>query len=126
MAIKSKSPTTDALRLRMAVATNTRRLRHAKGLTQVDFAHASGIERTYVSRLESGKFDVGLDMLSRLASALGVEPAELLEQPKHKKHLGVVEAANEQSAIEKAAKQFDIPPERPNRITVEKLSKSKG
>ena len=85
MAIKSKSPTTDALRLRMAVATNTRRLRHAKGLTQVDFAHASGIERTYVSRLESGKFDVGLDMLSRLASALGVEPAELLEQPKHKK-----------------------------------------
>jgi hypothetical protein len=38
-------------------------------------------------------------------------------------HLGVVDAANEKEAIEKAAKQFDIPPERQNRIVVEKLSK---
>ena len=40
-------------------------------------------------------------------------------------HLGTVEAANEQDAIEKAVKLFDIPPERQNRITVEKMSKSK-
>jgi hypothetical protein len=40
-------------------------------------------------------------------------------------HLGTVEAANEQDAIEKAAKQFDIPPERQNRIAVKRLSKSK-
>ena len=44
---------------------------------------------------------------------------------KRAKHLGVVEAANEKEAIEKAAKEFDIPPERKNRIAVEKLSKSK-
>jgi hypothetical protein len=30
-----------------------------------------------------------------------------------------------QEAIEKAAKEFDIPPERQNRIAVEKVSKSK-
>ena len=53
MALMAKSPTTDAMRLRMAVATNMRRLRDAKGLTQVDFAHASGIPRSYLSRLES-------------------------------------------------------------------------
>jgi hypothetical protein len=35
----------------------------------------------------------------------------------------VVEAASEKEAIEKAAKQFDISPERQNRIVVEKLSK---
>jgi hypothetical protein len=35
----------------------------------------------------------------------------------------VVEAANEKEAIAKAAKQFDIPPARQNRIVVEKLSK---
>jgi hypothetical protein len=35
--------------------------------------------------------------------------------------LGTIEAANEKEAIEKAAKEFDIPPERQNRITVEKV-----
>ena len=40
-------------------------------------------------------------------------------------HLGTVEAATEKEAIAKAAKEFDIPPERQNRITVEKMSKSK-
>jgi hypothetical protein len=40
-------------------------------------------------------------------------------------HLGTVEAANERDAIEKAAKLFDIPPERQNRIAVEKLRKNK-
>jgi hypothetical protein len=44
---------------------------------------------------------------------------------KRAEHLGTIEAANEKEAIEKAAKEFDIPPERQNRITVEKVSKSK-
>jgi hypothetical protein len=36
--------------------------------------------------------------------------------------LGTVEAANEKEAIEKAAKEFDIPAERKNRIVVEKVT----
>jgi hypothetical protein len=36
----------------------------------------------------------------------------------------LLKAANEQEAIEKAAKLFDIPPGRQNRIVVEKMSKS--
>ena len=39
--------------------------------------------------------------------------------------LGTVEAANANEAIKIAAKVFDIPPERQNRIAVEKVSKSK-
>jgi hypothetical protein len=35
-----------------------------------------------------------------------------------------VEAATEKEAIEKAAKRFDIPPDRRNRITVQKISKN--
>ena len=38
-------------------------------------------------------------------------------------HLGSVEAANEKEAIAKAAKEFGIPAERQNRITVQKISK---
>jgi hypothetical protein len=44
---------------------------------------------------------------------------------KRAERLGTIEAATEKEAIEKAAKEFDIPLERQNRIAVEKLSKSK-
>jgi hypothetical protein len=40
-------------------------------------------------------------------------------------HLGTVDAATEKEAIEKAAKEFEIPPERQNRIVVEKVSEDK-
>jgi hypothetical protein len=38
--------------------------------------------------------------------------------------LGTVEAANANEAKKIAVKEFDIPPERQNRIAVEKVSKS--
>jgi hypothetical protein len=44
---------------------------------------------------------------------------------KRAERLGTIEAANEKEAIEKAAKEFGIAPERRNRIVVEKVSKSK-
>jgi hypothetical protein len=40
-------------------------------------------------------------------------------------HFGTVEATNAHEAVKIAAKQFDIPPERQNRIAVEKMSKVK-
>jgi hypothetical protein len=51
-------------------------------------------------------------------------PRWLVDIIRHRfEHLGVVEAANEKEAIAKAAKEFAVPPERQNRIVVEKLSK---
>jgi hypothetical protein len=44
---------------------------------------------------------------------------------KRAEHLGIVEAATEKEAIEKAAERFEIPPERRNRIAVQKISKNK-
>jgi hypothetical protein len=44
---------------------------------------------------------------------------------KRAEHLGTVEADTEKEAIEKAAKRFEIPPERRNRIAVQKISKNK-
>jgi hypothetical protein len=40
-------------------------------------------------------------------------------------HLGTVEAATEKEAIEKAAERFEIPPERRNRIAVQRMGKDK-
>jgi hypothetical protein len=41
---------------------------------------------------------------------------------KRSEHLGTVEAANEKEAIEKAAKEFNIPPERQNRLLAQKIA----
>jgi hypothetical protein len=44
---------------------------------------------------------------------------------KRAEHLGTVEAANANEAIKIAAERFDIPPERQNRIAVQKVSTGK-
>ena len=44
---------------------------------------------------------------------------------KRAEHLGTVDAATEKEAIEKAAERFEIPPERRNRIAVQRMGKDK-
>jgi transcriptional regulator with XRE-family HTH domain len=64
--------------LRQAFAANLRRLRHAKGISQEDLAYEADVNRTYLSKLEKGVSYPGLEIIAKLADALGVEPAELL------------------------------------------------
>jgi transcriptional regulator with XRE-family HTH domain len=68
--------------LRDVFATNLRRLRNAKGISQDDLAYEAGVSRSYLSQLEKGSFYAGLKIVGRLAEALEVEPAELLRLPK--------------------------------------------
>ena len=67
--------------LRQAFAANLRRLRHAKGISQEDLAYEADVNRTYLSKLEKGVSYPGLEIIAKLANALGIEPAELLELP---------------------------------------------
>jgi transcriptional regulator with XRE-family HTH domain len=62
-------------------ATNLRRLRHEKGLSQDDLAYGAEVSRSYLSQLEKGAFYASLKIIGRLAEALSVEPAELLKLP---------------------------------------------
>jgi transcriptional regulator with XRE-family HTH domain len=64
--------------LRQVFATNLRHLRHEKGLSQEDLAYEAGINRSYISKLERGATHAGLEIIGKLASVLGAEPAELL------------------------------------------------
>jgi len=52
-------------------------LREARGLTQEELAHRSGIHRTYLSDLERGTRNVALVNIERLAGSLSVTLAEL-------------------------------------------------
>ncbi|HKD30128.1 MAG TPA: helix-turn-helix transcriptional regulator [Xanthobacteraceae bacterium] len=67
--------------LRQVFAANLRRLRHAKGLSQEGLAYAAEVNRTYVSKIETGATYVGLEIIGKLATVLEVEPAELLRVP---------------------------------------------
>ncbi len=57
-----------------------RTLRTGKGLTQVQLATKAKVTQAYVAKLESGaKTNPSLEILKRLAKALGVAVTKLLE-----------------------------------------------
>jgi transcriptional regulator with XRE-family HTH domain len=67
--------------LRGVFATNLRRLRNARGLSQDDLAYEAGVSRSYLSQLEKGAFYASLKIIGKLARALKDEPAEFLRLP---------------------------------------------
>jgi transcriptional regulator with XRE-family HTH domain len=70
--------------LRQVFASNLRKLRHARGLSQEDLAHQADVKRTYMSKIEKGGTWVGLEIIDKLSTVLEVEPAELLRLPKRR------------------------------------------
>ena len=67
--------------LRGVFATNLRRVRHEKAMSQDDLAYEAEISRSYLSQLEKGAFHASLKIIGKLADVLQVEPAELLRLP---------------------------------------------
>ena len=59
-------------------AGNVRKLRSKKKLSQKTLADKIGISVSYVSMLERGQRSPPLDMLEKVAKALGVPPISLL------------------------------------------------
>jgi transcriptional regulator with XRE-family HTH domain len=53
--------------------------RRANGWSQDDLAHESGLARSYMSGIERGIRNVSLDNICRLAHALRIKPAQLLD-----------------------------------------------
>jgi transcriptional regulator with XRE-family HTH domain len=55
-----------------------REVRLSRGMSQSELAHQAEITTNYISRLEGGGAAPGIDLVARLALALGVPLAELL------------------------------------------------
>ena len=64
---------------RQRVATNLKKLRMMRGLSQEKMAEAADFHRTYVSQLERCVTNISIDGLERLANALNVDIADLLK-----------------------------------------------
>ena len=58
---------------------NIKRIRLKKRMSQGDICRAIDMDRSYVSAIESGKKNVTLAVLEKLANALGVSVDELLK-----------------------------------------------
>jgi transcriptional regulator with XRE-family HTH domain len=56
-------------------------LRKARGWSQELLAFESGVARSYLSSVERGKCNISLTKIEQLATALGVEPWEVLNFP---------------------------------------------
>lgn len=62
-------------------ADRLRAVRLSRGMTQADLAHRANVTDSYVSRLEAGRAAPGIDLVERLAKALGTDAADLLSGP---------------------------------------------
>ncbi len=56
---------------------NLRQARQSRGLTQEQLARKIGVDQAAISRMENGKQRITLELLGRMAEALGMDPRDL-------------------------------------------------
>lgn len=71
--------------IRRQVGLNLRKHREELGMSQEAFAYECGLHRTYVSGVERGIRNPTVTVLEKLATALGIQPAQLLEPVRERK-----------------------------------------
>jgi transcriptional regulator with XRE-family HTH domain len=61
-----------------ALGQAIRATRHERGVPQEALAGRAGIDRSYCGAIERGEFNVSLDTIAKIATALGISPSKLL------------------------------------------------
>ncbi|MFM0504291.1 helix-turn-helix domain-containing protein [Paraburkholderia caffeinilytica] len=79
--LKGPDPKAKLVSLRDVLAYNVRATRVEKSLSQEKLGFTAGLDRTFVSQVERARINVSVDNIERLAAALEVDPARLLERP---------------------------------------------
>ena len=67
------------MNIKAVVGRNLKQYREAKGFSQEQLAFEADLHRTYVSGVERGIRNPTVLIVAKLANALGVDPAKLLE-----------------------------------------------
>ena len=68
------------MEIRKRIGWNVRRLRAERAINQEDFATDSGFDRGYISGIERGVRNPSILVLQRIATALAVDVADLLDE----------------------------------------------
>ncbi|MTV19110.1 MULTISPECIES: helix-turn-helix transcriptional regulator [Bradyrhizobium] len=69
------------MKSRALVAWNVRRIRVDRGIPTDQLAYDTGIDRSYMGRIEKQKENPTIDLLDRIAGTLGVHVSEFFVQP---------------------------------------------
>jgi transcriptional regulator with XRE-family HTH domain len=67
-----------AMDLKEAMATNLRRARHERKLTQEELADRAGLSSRYLGSIERAAVSASVTVLGRLADALRIDACELI------------------------------------------------
>ncbi len=59
--------------VRERIGQRIAKLRKEQGMTQAELAERTGIQRAHITRIEAGRYSVGIDLLDKIAVALGME-----------------------------------------------------
>ena len=62
----------------MLLGSRFRELRAARKWSQEEFAHISGLHRTYIGQIERGEKNISFENLSKISGVLGLTLSELL------------------------------------------------
>ncbi len=65
--------------LKEVMATNLRRMRHDRDMTQEELADRAGLSARYIGAIERADVSASVTVLGQIAEALGAEPGELLK-----------------------------------------------
>ena len=63
----------DVVKKRQAIISNIVEIRLEKGLSQTQLAKLTGMHRSNICRIESGRQNISLDTLIRIFEALGID-----------------------------------------------------
>lgn len=79
--LKPPSPSQPTKTLRELLAYNVRACRVAAGISQEQLGFAANLDRTFISQVERARINVSIDNIEKIATALDVDAATLLQRP---------------------------------------------
>ncbi len=89
-----------------SLGTTLRAIRTARGLSLAQVAKSTGISRSLLSLIETGRSDITIGRLSRLAQLYDIRLAELVPEPRHPDP--IVVRADDRSLMHYTAEAIDV------------------
>jgi transcriptional regulator with XRE-family HTH domain len=81
MARRKKRPAIQHAEIVRRFAERLREVRRSKGFTQAELSRQANTSESYIRRLEAAGAAPGMDIVDRIAAALGVPAADLIPAP---------------------------------------------
>lgn len=66
--------------IRQKIGNRIKRVRESKGISQKDLAYEADLDRSYIASIETGKRNVSLINLEKIAKALQITLSELFNE----------------------------------------------